>query len=127
MRQGQNAFNSERPLNVQPTAAGVSDFRQSSTTPRPLVNVGYANFVGGVARGGQADRPMGEPTLMDKVIGKAEKVEFHITSYIASLTITMCRSSEKLLGIRRGTMLESFVRRAGRRHPLARRARGMTE
>ena len=32
MRQGRNAFNSDRPLNVQPTPAGVSDFQLTSTT-----------------------------------------------------------------------------------------------
>jgi len=53
--EGRNALNSERPLNVQPTPAG------------------------GVARGGQADRPMGEATLMDKVIGKTEKVIGKVT------------------------------------------------
>ncbi|KAH9980579.1 hypothetical protein BJV74DRAFT_856270 [Russula compacta] len=48
--QGQNAFNSERPLDVRPTQSG------------------------GVARGGQDDLPIGKANLLDKVIGKAEKV-----------------------------------------------------
>ncbi|KAI9461950.1 hypothetical protein BJY52DRAFT_1257918, partial [Lactarius psammicola] len=48
--QGQNAFNSERPLNVQPTQSG------------------------GVARDGKDDLPMGKAGLVDKAIGKAEKV-----------------------------------------------------
>ncbi|KAI0255584.1 hypothetical protein BJV78DRAFT_1099693, partial [Lactifluus subvellereus] len=47
---GQSAFNSERPLDVQPTQTG------------------------GVARGGQDDLPMGKASFLDKVIGKAEKV-----------------------------------------------------
>jgi len=53
--QGRNAFNSERPLNVQPTQAG------------------------GVARGGQDDLPLGKADLLDKVIGKTEKVIGKVT------------------------------------------------
>ena len=64
---------------------------------------------------------------MDKVIGKAEKVGPPINSYITSLTVIACRSSEKLPGIRRGTRQESFVSRVGRRQSLARLARYMTE
>ena len=30
---------------------------------------------------------MGEPNLLDKVIGKTEKVGFHITDYFAALTV----------------------------------------
>ncbi|KAH9003678.1 hypothetical protein EDB86DRAFT_2845944 [Lactarius hatsudake] len=48
--QGQNAFNSERPLDVQPTQSG------------------------GVARDGKEGLPMGKAGLGDKAIGKIEKV-----------------------------------------------------
>ncbi|KAF8269600.1 hypothetical protein EI94DRAFT_1799016 [Lactarius quietus] len=48
--QGQNAFNSERPLNVLPTQSG------------------------GVARDGRDDLPMGKAGMVDKAIGKTEKV-----------------------------------------------------
>ncbi|KAI0060175.1 hypothetical protein BV25DRAFT_1787906, partial [Artomyces pyxidatus] len=54
--QGQNANNSSRPLDVKPTAAA-----------------------GGVARGGQEDLPMGKANVMDKVIGKTEKVVGKLT------------------------------------------------
>ncbi|KAH9170721.1 hypothetical protein EDB89DRAFT_1836952, partial [Lactarius sanguifluus] len=47
---GQNAFNSERPLDVQPTQSG------------------------GVARDGKEGLPMGKAGLVDKAIGKVEKV-----------------------------------------------------
>lgn len=70
---------------------------------------------------------MGEPNLLDKIIGKTEKVGFHSTNYFAALTVFVCRSSEKLLGIRKSTKLESFVRRGERRRSLARPARRMTE
>ncbi|KAI0291566.1 hypothetical protein BC826DRAFT_1022504 [Russula brevipes] len=53
--QSQNAFNSERPLDVLPTQAG------------------------GVARGGREDVPMGKASLLDKVVGKAEKVVGKVT------------------------------------------------
>ncbi|KAH8976731.1 hypothetical protein EDB92DRAFT_1132130 [Lactarius akahatsu] len=48
--QGQNAFNSERPLNVQPTQSG------------------------GVSRDGKEGLPMGKAGLVDKTFGKVEKV-----------------------------------------------------
>ncbi|KAF5361488.1 hypothetical protein D9758_006207 [Tetrapyrgos nigripes] len=48
--EGQNAFNSDRPMNVQPTPAG------------------------GVAVDGRADLPEGKASMMDKVVGKTEKV-----------------------------------------------------
>ncbi|GLB44580.1 hypothetical protein LshimejAT787_1702070 [Lyophyllum shimeji] len=48
--QGKNAFNSERPLDVQPTEAG------------------------GVAVGGRPDLPEGQAGLGDKMIGKTQKV-----------------------------------------------------
>lgn len=48
--QGHNAFNSERPLDVHPTRAG------------------------GVARAGEDDLPMGKANILDKAIGKMEKV-----------------------------------------------------
>jgi len=47
---GQTAFNSERPMNVQPAQEG------------------------GVAVGGESDLPIGKVSFGDKVIGKAEKV-----------------------------------------------------
>ncbi|KAL0575098.1 hypothetical protein V5O48_006874 [Marasmius crinis-equi] len=47
---GQNAFNSERPMNVQPTEAG------------------------GVAIGGRSDLPEGKASATDKLIGKTQKV-----------------------------------------------------
>lgn len=46
----QNAFTEERPMDVQPTSAG------------------------GVAVSGNADLPQGKPSLMDKVVGKTQKV-----------------------------------------------------
>lgn len=52
---GRNAFNSERPLNVQPTSQG------------------------GVAIGGQANLPEGKATVTDKLIGKTQKVTGKIT------------------------------------------------
>ncbi|KAH9044867.1 hypothetical protein EDB84DRAFT_803146 [Lactarius hengduanensis] len=48
--QGQNAFNSERPLDVQPTQSG------------------------GVARDGKEGLPKGKAGLVDKAFGKVEKV-----------------------------------------------------
>ncbi|KAI9511228.1 hypothetical protein F5148DRAFT_1172763 [Russula earlei] len=53
--QGRNAFNSERPLDVQPAPEG------------------------GVARGGQDDLPLGKANILDKVVGKTEKVIGKIT------------------------------------------------
>ncbi|KAI9430068.1 hypothetical protein H4582DRAFT_1820678, partial [Lactarius indigo] len=47
---GPEAFNSERPLNVQPVQSG------------------------GVARDGKDSLPMGKAGLVDKAIGKVEKV-----------------------------------------------------
>ncbi|KAK7045475.1 hypothetical protein VNI00_007728 [Paramarasmius palmivorus] len=47
---GRNAFNSERPMNVQPTEAG------------------------GVAVDGRSDLPEGRATAADKLIGKTQKV-----------------------------------------------------
>jgi hypothetical protein len=43
-------------------------------------------FVGGVARGGQEDLPMGKASFLDKVIGKAEKVEYQVTAGFMVLT-----------------------------------------
>lgn len=37
-----------------------------------------ASLIEGVARGGQDDLPMGKANLLDKVIGKAEKVRSSI-------------------------------------------------
>ncbi|KIY48583.1 hypothetical protein FISHEDRAFT_43141 [Fistulina hepatica ATCC 64428] len=48
--QGQNAYNTERPMDVQPTSAG------------------------GVAVGGRSDLPEGHASLGDKIIGKTQKV-----------------------------------------------------
>ncbi|KAL0952796.1 hypothetical protein HGRIS_007021 [Hohenbuehelia grisea] len=48
--QGENAFNSNRPMNVQPTEAG------------------------GVAVGGHSDLPEGKATFGDKIVGKTQKV-----------------------------------------------------
>ncbi|KAI0321318.1 hypothetical protein OF83DRAFT_1051434 [Amylostereum chailletii] len=48
---GQNAFNTERPLNVRPAPEGE-----------------------GVARDGKEGLPMGKATFMDKMVGKTEKV-----------------------------------------------------
>ena len=54
---GQNAFNSERPLNVKPTDQG------------------------GVAIGGRGgDLPEGHANMADKVIGKVQKVTFLLVS-----------------------------------------------
>ncbi|KAG7087662.1 hypothetical protein E1B28_013610 [Marasmius oreades] len=47
---GQNVFNSDRPMNVQPTAAG------------------------GVAIGGRSDLPEGHASATDKLVGKTQKV-----------------------------------------------------
>ncbi|KAK1231918.1 hypothetical protein PQX77_004955 [Marasmius sp. AFHP31] len=47
---GKNAFNSDRPMNVQPTEAG------------------------GVAVGGRSDLPEGRATATDKLVGKTQKV-----------------------------------------------------
>ncbi|KAF5392032.1 hypothetical protein D9757_003217 [Collybiopsis confluens] len=48
--QGMNAFNEPRPMDVEPTPAG------------------------GVAVGGRADLPEGKAGMMDKVVGKTQKV-----------------------------------------------------
>ncbi|KAF8494382.1 hypothetical protein F5888DRAFT_1616857 [Russula emetica] len=53
--QGHNAFNSERPLDVQP------------------------NRTGGVARAGQGDLPMGKASIFDKAVGKMEKIIGKVT------------------------------------------------
>jgi len=53
--QGANAFNTDRPRDVQPTSQG------------------------GVAPGGRSDMPMGKASFMDKVIGKSEKVIGKVT------------------------------------------------
>jgi hypothetical protein len=67
--QGQNAFNSERPLDVRPTqTGGCNTTVVTEQTSRCLT--------GGVARGGQDDLPMGKASFLDKVIGKAEKVGY---------------------------------------------------
>jgi len=55
-QEGKNAFNSDRPLNVEPTSQG------------------------GVAIDGRDDLPEGKPKLMDKIIGKTEKVSLNSLS-----------------------------------------------
>lgn len=53
---GQNAFNSERPLNVKPTNQG------------------------GVAVGGRGDLPEGHANMADKMIGKMQKVTYSLVA-----------------------------------------------
>ncbi|KAJ3830459.1 hypothetical protein F5880DRAFT_1468339 [Lentinula raphanica] len=48
--EGRNAFTEQRPMDVQPTSAG------------------------GVAIGGNSDLPEGKASMMDKVVGKTQKV-----------------------------------------------------
>jgi hypothetical protein len=98
-----------------------------SSTPWPMLSGSFVRLAGGVARGGRADIPMGEATLMDKFIGKTEKVRSSLSGDVTALTSLNCRLSEKLLGMRKGMKLESFVRRVGRRQSQARPARRMTK
>jgi hypothetical protein len=82
--EGQSAFNSERPLDVQPTQTGMCGM------PFPIWSLSLsdprvANTVG-VARGGQDDLPMGKASFLDKVIGKAEKVGYPVTRCFITLT-----------------------------------------
>jgi hypothetical protein len=54
----------------------------------PESSIAYVEpFIGGVARGGQGDLPIGKANLLDKVIGKAEKVWSCIAGYFISLTL----------------------------------------
>jgi hypothetical protein len=73
---------------------------------------------------------VGKASLMDKVIGKAEKVGFlHRLLFLFPDTM-VCRSSEKLLRTLRCTKLVSSVRRVGSRQllvkPVRRMARNLT-
>jgi hypothetical protein len=43
-------------------------------------------LIGGVARGGQEDLPMGKASFLDKVIGKAEKVGYQVSASFIVLT-----------------------------------------
>jgi len=64
--------------------------RVSARRPWELCSAGIeilASSVGGVARGGQDDLPMGKANLLDKVIGKTEKVWSCIARYFISLTL----------------------------------------
>ena len=89
--EGQNAFNSERPLNVQPTQAGRLLPRSHS---RKCVN--FCITLGGVARGGRDDVPLEKAGLVDKVVGKTEKVVYLFVSPFSSsdiVTLTGDRQS----------------------------------
>lgn len=90
--QGQNAFNSERPLNVQPTQAGTLLPRSHC---RKSLN--FCITLGGVARGGRDDVPLEKAGLVDKVVGKTEKVRYLFTSPFSSsdilVTLTGYRKS----------------------------------
>ena len=68
MLQGQNAFNSERPLNVKPTQSGKCG------VPWLIIPLNIRITLGGVARDGREGLPMGKAGLVDKAIGKVEKV-----------------------------------------------------
>ena len=57
---GQNAFNSERPLNVKPTSQG------------------------GVSIDGREDLPEGHANIADKMIGKIQKVIYLLFSSVCS-------------------------------------------
>ena len=64
---GRTAFTEERPLGVQPTSQGASFITTFLTS---LTDT----HTGGVAVGGQDDKPMGHAKLTDKIVGKTEKV-----------------------------------------------------
>ena len=65
---GRTAFTEERPLGVQPTSQGA--FACSSHS----ISLFADAHTGGVAVGGQDDKPMGHAKLTDKIVGKTEKV-----------------------------------------------------
>lgn len=71
---GQNAFNSERPLNVKPTKEG------------------------GVAIDGRGDLPEGHSNMADKMIGKAQKVIYLFESSASSVpTHSFCKVAGKYM------------------------------
>ena len=71
---GQNAFNSERPLNVKPTNEG------------------------GVAIDGRGDLPEGHSNVADKMIGKAQKVIYLPVPSASSVpTNTLCKVAGKYM------------------------------
>ena len=71
---GQNAFNTERPLDVGPADQG------------------------GVAIDGRGDLPEGHANMTDKVIGKVQKVSFCLvpTSWSSLIISFICRSLESI-------------------------------
>lgn len=70
--QGHNAFNSERPLDVHPVRAGKCRRPISGSITDAIA---LAQLTGGVARAGDDDLPMGKASILDKAVGKMEKVK----------------------------------------------------
>ncbi len=75
---GATAFNSERPMGVQPSSAGMF--------LRDLYKLGIDYFSGGAAIGGRDDLPEGKASAMDKMIGKTEKVSVDVYQLDAIIT-----------------------------------------
>ena len=76
---GRNAYNEERPLNVQPTSEGRWRSSLHTYAAKP-------GTVGGVAIDSRDDVPMGKASFTDKLIGKTQKVSRPGMYPAASLT-----------------------------------------
>jgi hypothetical protein len=73
------------------------------------------NLTGGVGRAGEDDLPMGKASILDKAVGKMDKVKALDFWLFRRSDTVVCRSSEKLLIIPTGMKPVSSVRLVGRR------------